>query len=204
MTRIILVRHGQTAWNRVERFRGRADLPLDGTGQSQAHAVARRIVSSWRVAAVYASPVQRALQTAQAIAQRCGVEVQPCEGLVDIDYGQWQGKTLDEVAASDPEQLALWQTTPHKARIPGGETLGKVRRRAMQSVLEIAERHPDQTVVLVSHLVVCRLMILSIFGLPSSRLWHIYQETAALNVFEYDNGVFSVRTLNDTCHLREM
>ena len=89
MTQIILVRHGQTAWNRAERFRGHSDVPLNGTGQSQAHATARRIVSTWKVDAVYTSPLRRAVDTAQSIAQRCGLTAQPCDGLIDINYGEW-------------------------------------------------------------------------------------------------------------------
>ncbi len=203
MTRIVLVRHGQTEWNRAERFRGRTDLSLNATGHAQAHAVARRIISSWRVATIYTSPLQRALQTAQAIAHRCAVKVQPCAGLMDINYGQWQGLTPEEAQQASPEQFALWQTTPQKVHLPGGESLNQVRRRAMAAVREIVAGHPEQTVVLVSHQAVCRLLVLAILGLPTAQFWRIHQETSALNVFEYANGGFSVVTLNDTCHLRE-
>ena len=100
MTRIVLVRHGETEWNRVERFRGRADVPLNQTGIAQAEATARRIEKGWEVTAVYASPLVRALRTAEAIAQRFALDVQVHPGLIDIDYGAWQGRSPDDVKRS--------------------------------------------------------------------------------------------------------
>jgi len=203
MTSIILVRHGQTEWNRVERFRGRVDLPLNATGRSQAHAAARRILSTWNIAAVYTSPLQRAVETAQAIGQRSAVPVTKCPGLIDIDYGEWQGLTPEEVHQQYPELYSLWLTSPQRVRIPGGESLGRVRRRAMAAIREIVARHPQETVVLVSHLVVCRLLVLAMLGLPTACFWHIQQDTATINVFEHTDGRFIVKVINDTCHLRE-
>ena len=89
MTHILLVRHGQTAWNRSDRFRGRADVPLDEVGLAQAEATGRRVASQWQVNAVYSSTMSRALNTAQAIAGRFGLSVQPHAGLTDIDFGAW-------------------------------------------------------------------------------------------------------------------
>ena len=201
MTRLILVRHGQTAWNRPERFRGRSDLPLDETGVMQAQAAARHIAARWSVAAVYASPLPRAMQTAAAIAAACNLTVQPLPGLIDVDYGAWQGLSPDEVAQSDPEQHHLWLTAPQRARIPGGESLPAARRRAFAALRQVAVHHDGQTIVLVSHLVICRLLLLAMLGLPTARYWRIRQDTAAINVVEYAEGQFTIVTLTDTCHL---
>jgi broad specificity phosphatase PhoE len=203
MTHILLVRHGQTAWNRVERFRGHSDVPLNSTGLSQAHAAARRIVSSWHVDAVYTSPLKRAMETAQAVAQRCGLTPQPCDGIIDINYGEWQGLTGEEVGQTYPELYALWLTAPHRVHIPAGETIARVRRRATQAVRDLVAQHPDGTIVLISHQVVCKILVLAMMGLSTARFWHIQQETAAINVFEYVNGGYITHTVNDTCHLRE-
>jgi len=105
VTHIILVRHGQTAWNRVERFRGRADIELNDSGLAQAEATARRIAAEWHPEAIYASPLSRARTTAQAIARRVALEVVVDAGLLDIDYGQWQGLTPDEAHSRWPEAL---------------------------------------------------------------------------------------------------
>jgi len=99
MTRFVLVRHGQTEWNRVERFRGRADIPLNETGLAQAKALARRL-ASWAIAAVYSSPLQRTRETGKAIARQLGLQVEPLEGLIDIDYGALQGLTPEEASGT--------------------------------------------------------------------------------------------------------
>ncbi len=201
MTRLIIVRHGQTEWNRVERFRGRADLPLNETGLRQAQAAGRRIASRWTLSAVYSSPLQRAMSTAQPIAAAQGLPVLPRQELIDIDYGDWQGLSPDEVAARYPAEHALWQTQPQRVQIPGGESLEGVRARAVACMEELAAHHDGQTIVLVSHLVVCRLLVLAALGLDSSHFWRIRQETATLNVFEWEQGVYGIVAINDACHV---
>jgi probable phosphoglycerate mutase len=202
MTCIILVRHGQTEWNRVERFRGRADLPLNGTGLFQAQATGRRIADEWKPVAIYSSPLSRAIRTAEAVAWHFGLPVQMHPGLIDIDYGQWQGFTPDEARERWPEMIDAWYNAPQMARIPGGETLDKLRARGMGAVNELAARHGGQTVVLVGHTVINRIILLSVLGLADDRFWRLRQDTCAINVFEVEGGVFTIVSLNDTCHLR--
>ena len=102
MTRFILVRHGQTEWNRVERVRGRADLSLDETGKRQAEAAALRPKGE-QIAAIYSSPLRRALQTAEPIAKQLKLTVQPLQGLIDIDFGSWQGLSAEEATGQDSQ-----------------------------------------------------------------------------------------------------
>ena len=203
MTRIILVRHGQTEWNRVERFRGRADVPLNEIGLAQAEATGRRVASEWQPLSVYSSPLSRAVKTAEAIARHFYLPVQIHAGLADIDYGAWQGLTPDEVKERWPETLDAWYNVPHTARIPGGETLDDLRTRGMAAVNELAARHAEQTIVLVGHTVINRIILLGVLGLGNDRFWHLRQDTCAINVFEVDDSDFTVVSLNDTCHLRE-
>jgi probable phosphoglycerate mutase len=202
MTRIILVRHGETEWNRVERFRGRADVPLNETGLAQAEATGRRIAAEWRPLAIYSSPLSRAFKTAEAIAWHFELPVQIHKGLTDIDYGQWQGLTPDEVKERWPGDIGAWYNAPHTAHIPGGETLAALRARAMRTVNELASLHEDQTIVLVSHTVINRIILLGVLGLGNDRFWRLRQDTCALNVFEVEGGVFTLVSLNDTNHLR--
>ncbi len=202
MTHIILVRHGETEWNRVERFRGRADVPLNATGLAQAEATGRRIAADETPAAVYSSPLSRAVVTAEAIARHFALAVQAHPGLADIDYGQWQGLTPDEARARWPEIVHAWYNAPQTARIPGGETLDDLRARAMAAVNELAARHAGQSIVLVGHTVVNRIILLSVLGLGNERFWRLRQDTCAVNVFEAEGGEFTLVSLNDTCHLR--
>jgi broad specificity phosphatase PhoE len=202
MTRIILVRHGETEWNRVERFRGRADVPLNAAGLAQAEATGQRIAADAAPAAVYSSPLARAVKTAEAIAGHFALAVQVHPDLADIDYGQWQGLTPDEARARWPEMINAWYSAPHTARIPGGETLDDLRARAMAAVNELAARHAGQTIVLVGHTVINRVSLLGVLGLGNDRFWRLRQDTCAINVFEAEGGDFTLATLNDTCHLR--
>jgi probable phosphoglycerate mutase len=202
MTRFILVRHGQTEWNRVERFRGQSDVPLNETGLAQAAATARRIAVEWRPAAIYHSPLGRARQTAEAIAAHFDLAPQPHPGLLDISFGQLQGLTVEEARTAWPEVVASWFTTPDQTLPPGGERLADVSARAMAAVHEIAAWHPGQTVVLVGHQVMNRVILLGVLGLGLDRLWRIGQDTCAINVFDLEGGEFTLRSLNDTCHLR--
>ena len=201
MTRILLVRHGETEWNRVERFRGRADVPLNEKGLAQAEATGWRIASQWRPVAVYASPLSRAVRTAEAIAKHFGLPVQIHNGLLDISYGEWQGLSPDEVRERWPEALRAWYEAPQAARIPGGESLDEVRARGLAAVNELATRHDGDTIALVGHTVMNRAILLGVPGLPTDRFWRLRQDTCAINVFEADRGDFTLVALNDTCHL---
>jgi probable phosphoglycerate mutase len=201
MSRIILVRHGQTEWNRIERFRGRANVPLNETGLAQAEATGRRVAAEWTPAAVYSSPLSRAIKTAEAIAKHFSLAVQVHPGLADIDYGEWQGLTPDEARQRWPEQVDHWYHHPEQALIFGGETLVDLRTRAMQTVSELAARHIGETVVLVGHTVINRIILLSVLGLDNDRFWHLKQDTCAINVFEAEESDFTLVSLNDTCHL---
>jgi len=202
MTRFLLVRHGQTEWNRVERFRGRADVPLNAAGLAQAAAVGRRIAAAWQPAAVYASPLSRAAATAAAIAAHFNLPVAPLDGLADIHYGAWQGLTPDEARARWPELIEAWYTAPQTVQVPDGESLADLRDRAMAAIHELTTRHADQTIVLVSHTVVNRVILLAILGLGNDHFWRLRQDNCALNVFEAEAGDFTLVSMNDTCHLR--
>jgi broad specificity phosphatase PhoE len=201
-TCIILVRHGETEWNRTERFRGRADVPLNTTGLVQAEATGLRVAAAWRVAAVYSSPLLRAVKTAEAIAKHFALPVQNHPGLIDIDYGQWQGLSPEEARQRWPGEIDMWYRQPERARIPGGESLDDVRERSMAAVKELGMHHAGQEIVLVGHTVINRIILLGVLRLGNDRFWRLKQDTCAINVFEADHGDFTLVSLNDTCHMQ--
>ncbi len=201
MTQIIRVRHGQPEWNRRERCRGRADVPLNETGLEQAQATARRIAELAKPSAIYSSPLTRAVKTAEAIGQQFDLPVKIHLGLADIDYGEWQGLTPEEARKRWPEEVEEWYHTPERARIPGGETLDELRFRAMRTVIELGERHAGESLVLVGHTVINRVILLGVLGLGNERFWKLRQEPCAINIFEMEGDDFTLVTMNDICHL---
>ncbi len=204
MTHFILIRHGETEWNREVRFRGRADISLNDVGLAQAAATGRRIAAAWQPAAIYCSPMIRARQTAAAIAEWVSLPVQPHEGLYDIDFGQLQGLTVDEAAARWPEVVRSWVETPGATRFPGGERLADLHARAMAMLETLTVRHENETVVLVGHTVINRVILLGVLGLGLDRFWHLGQDTCAINRFEATAGDYVLLSLNDVCHLHDL
>jgi broad specificity phosphatase PhoE len=204
MVRLILVRHGQTDWNGGspggEHFRGRLDIPLNRTGIAQAEAVADALAHV-AIPAVYASPLSRAIDTARPLAARLALSVQPLDALLDIDYGDWSGHSHREVAEAWPEQYHLWQTAPHRLRIPGGERLEDVRERFSQGLAHLIERHQREIVLLAGHQVVNKVAICHLLGLDLSAFWHIRQDNGCLNRFDVEPGAVTVLTLNELGHL---
>jgi probable phosphoglycerate mutase len=202
-TRLIVIRHGQTAWNvgaGEERFRGRTDLPLDHVGFDQARAVAGRLKGE-SIAALYASPLLRARQTVAPLADDLGLAVQPHDGLLDIDYGSFQGLTHSQAASAHADEYARWRTYPAQVRFPGGESLADVQSRLLALLDDLLADHPGQTIVLVGHQIVNKVLVCTLLGLGLDRIWRIRQDTAGLDLFQRANGAWITLGLNDTCHL---
>jgi phosphoserine phosphatase len=100
--------------------------------------------------------------------------------------------------------VTAWYEAPHNARIPGGESLEQLRERAMAAVAELVRKHPGETIILVGHTVINRIILLGVLGLGNDRFWHIRQDTCAINVFEAEDGEYVLVSLNDTCHLQDL
>ncbi len=203
MTSIYLVRHGQTAWNKEEIFRGRTDIPLDESGLKQADLVGQYF-KGMEIHAIYSSPLSRALQTAQKIAQFHNLKVQPLQGIIDMSFGKWQGRPHQEIRENDKETYRQWRDEPHLVRLPGGEGLDDVRVRAMASLEEVIRNHPGKTLVLVSHRVICKVLICAILGLDNSHFWQITQDTTAINLIQHRDGKYILSLMNETCHLKPL
>ena len=199
MTEIILVRHGETEWNVKEVFRGRTDVKLDEAGIKQAESLAQYLSDS-RIEAIYSSPLWRALKTAKIIAHHHRLEVTVAPGLTDFDYGEWQGLYQYEVKDKYMRLYTEWLNNPHRVRMPGGESLNEVRKRAMRVVREAVAEYKD-TVVLVSHRVVNKVLICALLGLDDSHFWSIRQDVGAITTFNYDNNRFVLIEHNNTSYL---
>jgi broad specificity phosphatase PhoE len=202
MTELILARHGETAWNVEKIYRGRTDVNLDKVGIKQAKLLGKYL-SNRELAAIYSSPLSRATDTANTIARYQKIGVQIAEGLVDFDYGEWQFLPEQEVKRLYPDLLNEWHNNPHKVRMPAGESLEDVRRRAIEVVNDVLSKYQG-SVVLVSHRVVNKVLICSLLGLDNSYFWNIKQDVGGITIFNYAGGRFVLTRHNDTSHLREL
>jgi phosphoserine phosphatase len=203
MTRIILVRHGQTPWNKGKIFRGSKDIPLNDQGREEA-----RLAGEWlqgeKIDLAYTSPLSRSRETAEAIAQHHGIVVKDLSGLNDLCYGDWEGLPQTEVKVKYADLYHQWETAPHMVLFPGGETLAELRGRALSAVAEVVVRHPDQTVLLAAHRAVNKVLIAALIGLDDSHFWRIGQDTTAVNRFTWTGLTWQIVSINDICHLRGM
>jgi len=203
MTSVYLIRHGQTAWNKEEIFRGRTDVPLNEIGLREAE-LAGEYLKDKEIHVIYSSPLSRAWETAQKIAQFHNLEVQPLNGIIDMSFGRWEGHPHQEIQKNDREIYRQWREEPHKVRLPGGEGLEDVRVRSMAALEEVIRLHPGKTLVLVSHRVVTKVLICGILGIDNSHFWQIGQDTTAINLIQYKNGKYILSLMNETCHLKPL
>jgi len=198
LTRLILVRHAESEMQGC--YVGRLDPPLSARGHAQAAALARRMAGQLLVA-VYSSPLQRALTTAQMIAVPHGLEVSAIAELVELDFGDWDGLTYQEIAEIAPQQFNRWLADPAEVRPPNGETLLEMSQRVMEAINGIIAAHLGETVVVVTHGGPARVIVCHVLGIPLSEQWRIRQDLAAVSWLDFDDRGASLSLLNDICHL---
>lgn len=207
MTNILLIRHGETLWNREEIFRGQADVPLNDFGRSQAAALAEALLKRGLIDPQFvSSPLSRAYETASiaaAVFKRENKVIKE-EAFTDICFGEWEGKNLPEVEDTYPDLYALWQKEPEKVTFPGGENLDTAADRAEKAIYRFARNHPDKTTVIVSHRAINKVLLCRLLGLGSNSFWKLRQNTACINELQFTGAGFILLKLNDTCHLNTL
>jgi len=202
MTEIILARHGETEWNVEEIFRGRIDIELNETGIKQARLLAEYL-SDVEIQAIYSSPLKRALRTAEIIASYHKLDIEITPGLIDFNYGQWQGLPHQEVEDKYKELYTKWTNSPDQVKIPEGESLDEVRGRARGVVNDVIAKYKG-AVVLVSHRVVNKVLICALLGLDNSDFWNIRQDTCGITTFTHENEQFILTEHNNTSYLKSL
>jgi broad specificity phosphatase PhoE len=182
-TRIYLIRHGTTLLNRQNRYRGRIDVALDAGGWQDAWSAATEL-ESVGLEAIYASPLRRARDTARVVADGAELTtVTDLPGLINLDYGLWEGLTAEEARNHDPERFAAYQALDDGATCPNGESLALAQKRVLASLQMLAMLHPGGTVAAVSHAVIVRLAIAALTDAPRSE-WRRNLPNGSVTVFD--------------------
>ena len=202
-TRIIAVRHGETAWNVDARIQGQRDIALNDKGSWQARRVARALARRGPVAALYSSDLSRARDTARSIAAETGLEVVTEPGLRERGFGSFEGQTFTELEASWPAQTARWRQRDPDWAPPGGESLTSVRERVLQITYSLAERHIGEQIVLVSHGGVLDALYRAAIGLDlqAPRTWTLVN--AGINRLLWTPQGLTMVGWSDTAHLED-
>lgn len=199
-TRVLLVRHGSTEHSHEGRFSGRNELPLDAEGRRQGQALAAQVAALAPFDAIFSSPLRRARETAEVIVERTGGTVQVQPGLVETEFGDWEGLTMAEVHRKWPERLAEWRETPGVAP-PGGESFMEVELRTQAALEEIIAGHQGGRIVVVSHVTPIKTLLRLALGAPPATMFRFHLDTASLSVVDYyPDGTCSVRTINRSGH----
>jgi broad specificity phosphatase PhoE len=201
--KLFTVRHGETEFARERRFAGSRDVPLTPRGQQQCEAVGRALAGAF-VGTVYSSPLARARDSATLIAapHKLPVRVEPA--FREMAFGDWEGLTRAEVAVRFPRQAEAWAATPHLVQPPGGESLSEVAARVAAGLAALADEHGGQTIVLVSHAIVTRLIVLAALGLGPERLWSVDASPGGITEIEYVEGWTTVHRMNTLIHLDDL
>lgn len=198
--RLFVVRHGETDWSRQHRFAGWSDIPLSEAGRGQCEAVAEALATT-TVTAVWGSPLERARLSAEIIAKPHHLAVTAEPHFREMGFGQWEGLTRGEAAARFPRQWEVWRAAPARFAAPGGEALPEVAERVARGLDALKAANEGGTVILVTHAIVVRLIVLAALGLGPDRLWTVDAAPAGISELEYGEDWVTVHRMNTVGHL---
>ena len=202
MARLLLVRHGKTEWNEAGRYVGRSDIGLSASGLREAEALGQHLAGE-RIDAIYCSNLKRAVQTAQVIASGRDVELVICEELREMDFGELEGLTLEEIRQRRPE-FDWWTGRDADMQFPQGESVRRVASRVGPFAGRL-ERHAEgETVLIVAHGGTLRALICLLLGLDLEHWWQIALDSASLTVVDTYPERTVLSLLNDVCHLSDL
>ncbi|WP_010250140.1 histidine phosphatase family protein [Acetivibrio cellulolyticus] len=200
MSKIYLVRHGETDWNREDRCQGCLDIDLNSDGIKQAEVVAQRL-STEDIHLIYCSNLKRAYRTAEIIGQKTGLSITKNEGLNEIHFGDWEGLTFGEMRNRPDYNYNDWRLSPHTVEFPGEGSLNNVQKRVMKYVDEIISQNTGKNILIVSHGGVIKLIVLGLLGIGLEAYTKFYISNTSVSIINVEKDRNYLRTLNDTCHV---
>lgn len=199
--RIFLIRHGETTWNAMMKVQGHSDVSLSDRGREQAQLLAGRLARV-KIDRFYSSDLLRAKETAMIVAQPHGMDVATTPALREMNFGRWEGLTLQEVEKEYPGALKSWWNNPLHIQIPEAESLAEMAERCVNQIKSIIQDHDHETVAVVSHGGAIRSIISSVLGMDLNEYWRLHLDNTCLNLIEFtrwERGV--LKLLNDCTHL---
>ena len=199
--KFFVVRHGETDWNKLGRFQGHTDISLNDRGLSQASETA--VASEdWGYTAIYSSPLVRTVQVAEEIAKVTPMLVSQEPGLKELNLGDLEGVTGEEMRNDWPALFAAWRTDPEKMSMPNGESLGELRDRTWQVILDIEQKHSsDDSIVVISHNFAIRSIVNELLGMPLAYFHRMSLNLASVCTFDSDERGRRLTGYNSTSHL---
>lgn len=197
---IYIVRHGQTEWNLLGKTQGHGNSDLTPKGIEQAELLADSM-TKYPIDYIYSSDLGRAYQTAEIIGNKLNIEVEKTEALREMNFGTWEGRIIKDIIEEDPELYKMWRNEPHLAKIPQGETLSQIKKRTDAFIKEINEKYDGKHIVLVTHSLCARIMLLSFLDSYVKNIYRINQANTALNIIELRDYGPVVMKMNDTTHI---
>lgn len=197
---IYIVRHGQTEWNLLGKTQGHGNSDLTPKGIEQAELLADSM-TKYPIDYIYSSDLGRAYQTAEIIGNKLNIEVEKTEALREMNFGTWEGRIIKDIIEEDPELYKMWRNEPHLAKIPQGETLSQIKERTDAFIKEINEKYDGKHIVLVTHSLCARIMLLSFLDSYVKNIYRINQANTALNIIELRDYGPVVMKMNDTTHI---
>lgn len=196
-----IVRHGQTNWNILGRTQGHGNSDLTKKGLEQAKELADTIVD-YPIDYIYSSDLGRAVQTAQIIANKLNLDVNKTPALREMGFGIWEGLLIEEIKKYHLDTYNTWRNKPHLVNIEGGENLNIIKERTDKFIEELNKKYDNKHIVLVSHSVTVRAMLLSFLGSSMQNIYRIKQDNTALNIVECRDYGPVVIKMNDTSHIK--
>lgn len=198
---LILVRHGETETNRLGKIQGVSQAPLNECGLAQAEAAAR-VLDDDKPFALYASPLKRAVQTAEAIARRTGIGATIENGLIEMDVGEFEGLTGRQLRERFPDVMRSWDEDAFQTEMPGGESLATVRNRAWSTVKRLADLHSGETVVAVTHNFTIQMVLCAVLGMPPNNFRRLRVDLGSITRLRVSPERTVQVSVNETGHLR--
>ena len=199
--RLIIIRHGESEWNRIGRYQGQADAPLSELGVRQANALSMRLRTE-PIDAIFTSPLQRARRTAEAVAQfhaATPFNIEPA--LMEIDHGDWQGLMTEDVIARFGDGLQEWRQHPTRAQMPNGESFSNILKRVLDLKERLAREYSERNVLVSTHDVVVKILVADALGMDMDRINRIWVTNASISVIEYGEGMPYLVSLSEASHL---